>query len=324
VLIFASDESKQLELIIRAGKTDIEGEVKLHLPEGWKSEPESAPVSMSRKGEEVSVFFKIFPTNKQSKASIIAHVRVDGEDYNKEYHSIAYSHISNQLLLPDATVQVVRLDIEKRGENVAYIMGAGDEIPSSLRQIGYNVTILSDGEITLNNLKSFDAVILGIRAYNTVDKLRFYQSTLFEYVNQGGTMIVQFNTSGGLLTKDLAPYPMKLSRDRVAVEDAPVRILQPNHRVMNKPNKITQEDFDNWVQERGLYFATDWDPNFQPILSMNDPGEEPKEGSLMIAPYGDGFYVYTGLSFFRQLAAGVPGAFRIFANLISLEKEPKQ
>lgn len=324
VLMFASDEPKFLEVVIKAGKPNIEGVAKLTLANGWKSEPEGLPISLIKKGEEVSLLFKVIPPKDKSTAVISANVLIENGNYDKGYHSITYAHIPNQLLLPEAIVKVSRLDIQKRGEKIGYIMGAGDEIPLSLRQIGYEVTLLSDEDLILTNLKKFDAVILGIRAFNTVDKLRFNQSTLFEYVNQGGNLIVQFNTSGGLLTTDIAPYPLKIARDRVAVEDAPVRILQPNHPVMNKPNKITPHDFENWVQERGLYFASEWDPNFEPILSMNDPGEDPKEGSLLVAPYGNGYYIYTGLSFFRQLSAGVPGAFRIFTNLISLEKEPKQ
>ncbi|MDQ3536810.1 MAG: LmbE family protein, partial [Bacteroidota bacterium] len=324
VFMFASDDQQVLELGIRAGKANVKGDVKLKLAEGWKSEPDSHPITLSTKGEEVSVFFNLFPPANNRIDVITASVSLEGQSFNKGYHSISYTHIPNQLLLPEANIKAGRLDIQKRGQNIGYIMGAGDEVPSSLRQIGYKVTILNDGDITVNNLKKYDAVILGIRAYNTVNSLKFYQSTLFEYVNQGGNMIVQFNTSGGLLTNDIAPYPLKISRDRVAVEDAPVRFLQPDHPVLNKPNKISSDDFEGWVQERGLYFAGEWDQNFQAILSMNDPGEDPKEGSLLIAQHGKGFYIYTGLALFRQLSAGVPGAYRLFANLISLEKEPKQ
>lgn len=321
VMIFASDDPKVLEVIVEAGKPGIKGEAKLKLPAGWKAEPESFPVVLAGKGEEVTVRFYISPPSSKSTDVITARVELNGEEYINGYQSIVYPHITNQLLMPEAHVKVSRLDIKKRGESIGYIMGAGDEIPLSLQQIGYNVTLLDEADITINNLKRFDAIILGIRAYNTIEKLKFFKTTLFDYVKQGGNLIVQYNTTGGLLTKDIAPFPLTLSRDRVAVEDAPVRIIKPNHPVLNKPNKITSEDFESWVQERGLYFASEWDPNFQPLISINDPEEEPKEGSLLVAQYGEGFYVYTGLSFFRQLTAGVPGAYRLFANLISLEKD---
>ncbi|MDQ3392600.1 MAG: PIG-L family deacetylase [Bacteroidota bacterium] len=321
VLMFASDNSKLLEVTVRAGSPNIQGNVKLDLPEGWSSDPESFPVKLSKKGEDITLMFEVVPPSSTSSSKIGAYFIADGKKFDRGYHSITYTHIPNQLILPEATVTVARLDIKKKGENIAYIMGAGDEVPKSLRQIGYKVSLLEDGDINLNILKKFDAVILGIRAYNTVDKLKFYQTTLLEYVKQGGNMIVQYSTNGGMVTQDIAPFAMKISRDRVAVEDAPVRIIQPNHPVMNIPNKITDKDFEGWVQERGLYFATEWDPSFQPILSMNDPDEEPKEGSMLVAPYGKGYYTYTGLSFFRQLTAGVPGAYRIFANIISLGQE---
>ena len=205
-------------------------------------------------------------------------------------------------------------------------MGAGDEIPASLEQIGYDVDVLEDREISLNNLKKYDALIMGIRAYNTVDRLKFHQPKLLEYVKQGGTMIVQYNTTWRLSfpSEELAPYPMKLSRDRVASETAEVRFLLPEHEVLNYPNKITDEDFEGWVQERGLYFPNEWDEeNFEAILSCNDPGEDPKDGGLLIAKYGEGYYIYTGYSWFRELPAGVAGAFRLFTNMISIGKDPK-
>jgi len=248
-----------------------------------------------------------------------------GEDvYTQELVSIEYDHIPTQSVVRHSEAKVVKIDLKKEGENIAYIMGAGDEIPINLKQIGYHVTLLEDGDITLNNLKKFDAVILGIRAYNTLERIQFHQSKLLEYVEQGGTMIVQYNTGHRLKIpkEEIAPYPMSISRDRVAKEEAEVRILKPDHHVMNYPNKITSKDFEGWVQERGLYFPDEWDEKFEAILSSNDPGEDARNGGLLIAPYGKGYYVYTGYSWFRELPAGVPGAYRIFANLISLGKRP--
>ena len=199
-------------------------------------------------------------------------------------------------------------------------MGAGDDIPASLEQIGYDVSLLENKDITPENLGQFDAIILGVRAYNTVSDLKYHQSTLMNYVKEGGTMIVQYNTSFRLVLDSIAPFSLRLSRDRVAVEEAEVRILAPKHEVMNTPNKITTADFENWVQERGLYFPDKWGEEFTPILSANDPNETPKDGGLLIAKYGKGHYIYSGYSWFRELPAGVPGAYRIFTNLISIGK----
>jgi hypothetical protein len=189
-----------------------------------------------------------------------------------------------------------------------------------LLQVGYEVEFLQDQDFNNGNLKRYDAIITGIRAFNTNEKLPFYREKLMNYVKQGGTLIVQYNTSYGLSTDAIGPYPMRLSRERVTVQQAPVKILEPGHPVMNTPNKITEEDFSNWVQERGLYFAGNWDKNLVPILSSNDPGEPAREGGLLVGKYGEGYFVYTGYSWFRQLPAGVPGAYRIFTNLISLGK----
>jgi len=234
--------------------------------------------------------------------------------------SIEYDHIPTQLLFPEAAAKIVKVDIRKKGERIGYIMGAGDNIPTSLEQIGYKVDLLSNGDVNLENLKNYDAVILGIRAYNTVERLKFDQPVLMDYVRQGGTMIVQYNTNFRMVSDDFAPFPLELSRDRVSDETAPVTIINPEHPVMNTPNKITEIDFKNWVQERGLYFPGSWDEKYTPILSSNDPGESPKDGGLLVASYGDGYYIYTGYSWFRELPAGVPGAYRIFTNLISIGK----
>ena len=201
-------------------------------------------------------------------------------------------------------------------------MGAGDEVPESLRQIGYNVIAIDPADIEASSLKKFDAVVVGIRAYNVVDALKFKQKFLLDYVKEGGNLIVQYNTSGrrGLNIENLAPYNLKISRDRVTDENSEVRLLAKNNTVLNFPNKIKESDFDGWVQERGLYFPSEWGSEFTPVISINDKGESPKNGSLLIAPYGKGNYIYTGLSFFRELPAGVPGAYKIFANMLSAGK----
>jgi len=198
-------------------------------------------------------------------------------------------------------------------------MGAGDEVPKSLRQMGYAVTILKPEEITKQTLANFNVVMTGIRAYNTINALAFKQSILFDFVNEGHTMIVQYNTLDDFVTKDIAPFSLKISRDRVTDENAKTDFLEPNNPVLNYPNKITSKDFEGWKQEQGLYYPSEWDKAFTPIISSADKGESAKKGALLIAKYGKGNYVYTGLSFFRELPEGVPGAFRLMANIISLK-----
>jgi hypothetical protein len=218
------------------------------------------------------------------------------------------------------------LDINKNGENIGYINGAGDEIPESLRQIGYNVVHIEPSTIQEGSLAKFDAIVVGIRAYNVVDELKFKQRYLLDYVKEGGNLIVQYNTAGrnGLDMDNLAPYPLSISRDRVTDETSNVSILAKKHALVNYPNKITQNDFNGWVQERGLYFPDQWSKEFTPILSMNDEGEPALSGSLLVAPYGKGNYIYTGLSFFRELPAGVTGAYRLFANMLSIKQDSQK
>lgn len=204
---------------------------------------------------------------------------------------------------------------------MGYIQGAGDAIPAALREIGYEVWEMKEEEITPENLAKLDAVVLGVRALNTNERISFYMPSLLDYVKRGGTLITQYNTSFRLKTKEFAPYPIQLSRARVAEEDAEVRILKPEHELLNVPNKITSADFDGWVQERGLYFPGEWDENYEALLSSNDEGEEERNGGLLVAKYGQGYYIYSGYSMFRELPAGVPGAFRLFVNMVSLGSE---
>jgi len=192
-------------------------------------------------------------------------------------------------------------------------------VASNLEDLGFYVEEFSPNNLTQEKLKDFDVVIMGIRAYNIHESLAYKQSFLFEFVQKGGTIIVQYNTNRGLKTDNIAPFPMQMSRDRVTEEDAEVRFLNPNHRVLNTPNKIDKSDFEGWVQERGLYFPDQWSEKLTPILSMNDKNETPKNGSILVGKYGKGHYIYTGLSFFRELPAGVPGAYKLISNLISIE-----
>ncbi|PRY16521.1 GlcNAc-PI de-N-acetylase [Pontibacter ummariensis] len=320
VYVFASQEPKQVQVLVKAGKANLNGTLKLQLPQGWRSVPAAVPFTLPTKGAELPVTFTVYPPQEQQEAELKAVAVVEGKEYQHGLKVISYSHIPAQVTFPDATAKIVKLDLQKKGQKIGYLMGAGDDIPTSLQQIGYDVTLLQDEDMRLNKLQQFDAIILGVRAYNTVDRLKFYQPTLLEYVKQGGNLIVQYNTNHSLVLPNVGPYPLQLSRDRVTVEDAEVRFLEPNHPVLNTPNKITRKDFEGWVQERGLYFPNEWSEEYQAILSSNDPGEPARKGGLLVAPYGKGNYIYTGYSWFRELPAGVPGAYRLFANLISLGK----
>jgi hypothetical protein len=217
-----------------------------------------------------------------------------------------------------STAKAVTLDLKIKGKNIGYIMGAGDEIPNHLTQIGYHVTLLEPNTITQEKIENFDAIILGIRAFNVVDELKYKNKILFEYVKNGGNVIVQYNTSNNLITKEIAPYNLKISDDRITNENAAVTFLAPHHSVLNYPNTISQLDFTGWVQEQGLYYPNQWGKEFTPIIASSDEGEDQKQGGLLIAKYGKGNYVYTGLSFFRELPEGVSGAYRLLANLIAL------
>ncbi|WP_303315685.1 PIG-L family deacetylase [Flavivirga abyssicola] len=321
VIVFENDLQRDVTVIVKAGRDNLEGYIELCHPKDWNVYPEKQKVNISHKGEEQTLVFTIVPPKNQSEGYIGPIVHVNDKTYTKELIEIDYEHIPFQTVLLPSESKVVRLDIKKKGENIAYIAGAGDVVPESLEQIGYNVRTITPEDITPETLSRFDAVVVGIRAYNTVDALQFKQQILFDFVADGGNMIVQYNTNRRLKADKLAPYDLKLSRDRVTDEHAEVRFLNPQHELLNYPNKITQQDFKGWTQERGLYFPNKWSNKFTPILSMNDKNESPKDGSLLVAKHGKGHYIYTGLSFFREFPEGVSGAYRLFANMLSIGKE---
>ena len=277
-------------------------------------------VNLAQKGASQTFAFTLTPPENDDEA-FIRPVFQDGEEqFSKEVNVISYDHIPQQTVMLPAKTKVIKLNIQKKGNKIAYIQGAGDVVPESLQAIGYDVELLKPSEITTAKLQDFDAVVVGIRAYNTQDELAFKQQTLFDYVKNGGTMVVQYNKHRGLITENIAPYPLRISYDRVTDEFSKVHFLAKDHPVLNTPNKITKKDFEGWVQERGLYFPDEWSEEFTPILGMKDEGEKELKGSLLVANYGKGHYVYTGLSFFREFPAGVSGAYKLFANLLSLGK----
>lgn len=321
VLVFADDKAKEVLVTLRAGADHIDGEVQLQHAKGWSVSPNKANFKIENKGGTTEVKFMVTPPKNQSEAEISVMASVDGELFDKKLVEISYEHIPTQNILKPSVAKVVRMNIQKKGTAIGYIKGAGDVVPESLAQIGYQVSIIEPEDINLKNLENFDAIVMGIRAYNTVDDLKFKQTELLKYVEAGGNLIVQYNTVGRRSGIDVgAPYPLKIARDRVTDENATIVFLAKNHALLNTPNKISKEDFKGWVQERGLYFPNQWSKEYTPILGMHDKGEKMTKGSLLVAAYGKGNYIYTGLSFFRELPAGVPGAYKLFANLLSYKK----
>lgn len=317
VLIFPDDEAKNINVTVIAGKNDVNGELSLDLPEGWKIYPESQSYSIAEKGGEFRAEFQLLPPSGGSEGYASAKVTYNGQTYDQGLKVIEYDHIPIQTIFPKSQAKVVRVELKKKGQYVGYIMGSGDAIPESLEQIGYTVDLLDPNNITEKSIENYDAVIVGIRAFNTIERMKVIQPELMKYVEKGGTVIAQYNTSMRNQPA-IGPYPFTISRERVTREEAEVTILAPDHPIIDGPNKITSKDFEGWVQERGLYFPNQWDERYTPILAANDPGEPSRKGGLLVAEYGKGYFVYTGYSWFRELPAGVAGAFRIFANMISL------
>jgi LmbE family N-acetylglucosaminyl deacetylase len=318
VLVFPTNQPKPVSVRVTAATGPVKAELKLAVPQGWGVDPASVPIDLKGADAETTAMFTVKPPDQNSEGNLRAIVSIDGRDYSFERVRISYPHIGVQTLMPPAEAKLIRADIRTKGDRIAYIPGAGDDVPESLQQIGYSVKILSEADITARNLAQFSAVVLGIRAYNTQERISNWLPQLFAYVKAGGIVIAQYNTLADLKSEQLGPYPLEISRDRVTDENAEVRILAPNHPLMTTPNKITPKDFEGWVQERGLYFPKKWDPAWTQILSCNDPKEKPLDGGLLVAKSGKGFFVYTSYSWFRQLPAGVPGAYRLFANMLSL------
>ncbi len=325
VIPAGTDPSEELSVVIRSTEDRASGAVRPEIPSGWKVEPQTATIEFGKPGEHASEF-KVLPDGaKEARYSVRALLDADGHDYSEGYSLVARPDIGGffyyQPALQRASVVEVKVPSDLK---VGYIMGAGDDIPAVLRQVGLDVTLLTADDLAHGNLSRFGTIVLGIRAYDTREDVKKNNQRLLDYVREGGTLVVQYNTSpGDFNAGKYTPYAMQLSRDRVTVEETPVTILDPQNSVFHYPNQITPHDFDGWVQERGLYFMDQWDSHVTPLLASNDPGQEPQKGGLLLAQYGKGHYLYTGYAFFRQLPFGVPGAIRLYVNLLSVGHEPK-
>ena len=320
IALLTPGTSQTVEVEMTASRTDSAGTLSLEAPTGWQFSPAGQAFQLTTVGDRARFKFTVIAPPQTGTAKIIACAEMNGVRYRNDREEINYPHIPPQLLQPLASLKAISLDLATRGHTVGYLPGAGDSLAENMRQMGYAVKILDDANLTPETLRGLDAVVIGVRAFNVRKNLDAQMPALFGYVTNGGTLILQYNRPDGLKSDQIAPYPLHLSGQRVTDETAAVTFLAPDHPVLNTPNKITSADFDGWVQERGIYFPDQWDEHFTPILACHDPGESPLKGALLVAPYGKGHYVYTGLVFFRQLPAGVPGAYRLFANLVSLGK----
>lgn len=315
--LFADEAARPVTVTVIAQRARVAGTLRLTLPAGWSSSPGSAPVSLEREGDETRVTFRVTPGSGPAAARIAAAIDVDGRAWSHARATIDHSHIPVQTLFPPAQAHAVRTALARRGERVGYVMGSGDAGPAALRQMGYQVTLLSDSDLESGDLSRFEAIVTGVRALNTRPRLRALHARLLDFAAAGGTLVVQYVTTADGPVEHLGPYPFRVSRDRVTVEAAAVRFAKPDHPLLTTPNRLTAADFDGWVQERGLYFANPWDPRYDALLSSNDPGEPARDGGLLATRHGKGQFVYCGYALFRQLPAGVPGAWRLLANLVS-------
>ena len=320
VYVFSDDKGKSIQFVIKANTDNVSGELMITVPSNWKLEKKDLHFDLIKKGDEKIVELKISNADASSNGKLSAQLNINGVDYYSAIQRIEYDHIPYQFILSNATTKLVKLDLKKSNNNIAYIPGAGDEVETCLKQIGYNVTTLTDEMLATADLSKYDAIVTGIRAHNTNERLQVHYIKLMDYVKNGGNLVVQYNTNSrvGPVVAKIGPYPFTVSRNRVTDENAEVKFINEKHTVLNFPNSISNKDFDDWIQERGIYFATELDKNYETIFSMNDKNEKPSDGSLIVAKHGKGNFVYTGLAFFRELPAGVPGAYRLFTNLLSI------
>jgi len=325
IILASANPSAQVSVGVRTTADRGNGVVHPEAPQGWKTEPQSADVSFTAPGHKSSDFKELPDGAKESRYEVHALLNADGRDYTDGYALVTRPDIGGFFYYQPALQRASIVDVKvPPGLKIGYIMGAGDDIPEVLGELGLTVTTLTPEQVASGDLSRYGTIVLGIRAYDTRDDVKKNNQRLLDYVKNGGTLLVQYNTSPSDFNQGhYTPYPTQLSRERVTVEQAPVTILDPQSPVFRYPNSITQHDFDGWVQERGLYFMDQWDSHFTPLLACNDPGQQPQKGGLLLAQYGKGYYLYTGYAFFRQLPFGVPGAIRLYVNLLSVGHEPK-
>jgi LmbE family N-acetylglucosaminyl deacetylase len=320
VAVFPDDKPKEIQLRIKSNTSNVDGFIHFEKTDGWEISPAQIPFQLKNKYDEKLISITVTPPKNQGEVDLKILLNIKGKDYDKSLVEISYPHIVPQVYFPESDLKLVKLNIEKISGKIGYILGSGDDIPGCLSNMGYDVTLISDEMLEGNHLSQYDAIITGVRAYNTRERLKYAQPKLLEYVKNGGTLIVQYNVAFGLQTLDIGPYPFRISQDRITDEDAKINFVEPGNQLLNFPNKISKIDFEGWVQERGLYFADQWDSKYKTVFSGNDNGDKDLSGGMLFTKYGKGVFIYSGYSWFRQLPAGVPGAYRIFINMISAGK----
>ncbi len=323
VLLFPSAAGKTLNVRVTGGRTGSAGTLTIDAPAGWSVTPAEFPFRLRAGGSEERVSFTITPSPGAAVGEYSVLADLGDRTVRTGTTVVRYPHIPAQTLFHAASGRLVPSDVRRKKFSIGYIDGSGDEVPEALRQVGYDVVLLTDDDLLSADLAHFQSIVAGVRAYNTRPALALAKGRLAEYVSRGGTYVVQYATGGRMEGGDPGPYPFRISRERVSDETAPVTILAPDHPAVTYPNVIGPDDFSGWVQERGLYFADTLDTSYVAVLAANDPGEPPRNGGLIVARHGDGYFCYTGLSFFRQLPAGVSGAYRLFTNLIELGSREK-
>ncbi len=314
--LFADGAPRPIRVTVRAQQAGLAGALKLDVPSGWSVKPASIAVTVAREGAESVAEFTVVPGREAGVARAVF-TDANGRAWSLGAQVIDHPHIPVQTLYPPAELKLVRADVGMRAQRIGYIAGSGDPIAEALRQLGAQVTPLSDDDVANADLSRYDAIVTGVRAYNTRPRLRTLEPRLLDYVAKGGKLMVQYVTTADGPVDYLGPLPFKVSRDRVTVEEAPVRILKPANPLVTEPNKLGPADFEGWVQERGLYFANPYDAGYEAVFGSNDPGEPSRDGGLLYAKHGSGEFVYCGYALFRQVPAGVPGAWRLLANLVS-------
>lgn len=320
VYLFPDTTAKPVTVWMRNFAASGPVTVRLVTPDGWKAEPASQAVTFKNKGDEARVTFNVTPPKSEAVGQLRAQVELaNGKKIVAGITDIDYPHFPPQRVFDDSFGKLVRVDVKKRGSRVGYIAGAGDEVPNALRQVGYDVTMIGDDDLDRGDFAKYDAIVTGVRAYNARPRMKLAHAKLMDYVKNGGTLVVQYNSLNPqpLLVDPPGPYPFKVTNERVTVEEAPVTILKADHPLLNVPNKIEAKDWSDWVQERGLYFTKEWDAKYETLVATNDPSEPSKPGGELYARYGKGVFIYTSYAWFRQLPAGVPGAYKLFVNLVS-------
>jgi len=317
VVLFPNNTARKVEIEVLAEMAKASGEVQLALDPGWSAQPQARPFQQSQAGEQMPLSFDVTPAQgADPPAYLRAATHIGDREVAAGMLVISHPPLPPLTVFPPAVVKLVRVEVRTTAHKIGYVMGAGDEMPEAIRQLGCTVTLLGASDLEQRDLSEFDAIVTGVRAYNVRADLRANLPRLLEYVHNGGTLIDQYNVADSNLVP-MGPYKFSLSHARVDVEEAPVAFPNPRNPLLRMPNEITPKDFAGWIQERGLYFASDWDTHYETVLESHDPGEKQQAGGMLYARYGKGVYIFTGYSWFRELPAGVPGAYRIFANILS-------